>query len=80
MLVPSPRPERPDLTRIKRIAADAVLALKLGRGDELLHAVVAHDVAEMRVSKLRRPDPLLLFLHAPARLQRKAHRPLQVLR
>ena len=53
--------------------------LQLGRGDELLDAVLAEGVAEVGVAELHRADALLLLLHPPAALEREAHGPLDVL-
>ena len=58
----------PDLPGRQRIAANAVLAVKLGRGHELLHPVLSHRIAELGIAKLGGPDPLLLFLDPPAAL------------
>ena len=54
-------------------------ALQLWRRDEVLDAVVAHGVAELRVTELRRADPLLLLLDPAAALQGQPHRPFEVL-
>ena len=69
------RADHPDLARRQGIAADAVLAVQLGRDHELLHPVLAHRVAELRVAKLGGPDPLLLFLDPAAALQRQSATP-----
>src|SRR5437867_2841191 len=52
--------DRPKLARRQRIAADAVLAMQLGRHDKLLHAILTHVVTEMRVAKLGGADAFLL--------------------
>ena len=56
-----------------------VLALQLGRDHELLDAVLAQRVAELRVAELGGADPLLLLLDPATALQRQPHRPFQVL-
>ena len=56
-----------------------VLALQLRGGDELLDAVLADAVAELRVAELGAADALLLLLDPPAALQRQPDRPLEVL-
>ena len=60
------------------IGADAVLALQLGRDDELLDAVRAHHVAEMGVAEFGGADALLLLLDAAAAFHGHAHGPFQV--
>ena len=78
-LVLPARADGPDLAGRQRVAADAVLALQLRRRDELLDPVEAHGIAELGVAELGRADPLLLFLHAAAHLQREPHGPFQIL-
>src|ERR1022692_5077992 len=58
-------------------SANAVLAVKLGRGHKLLHPVIAHRVAELGITKLGGTDALLLFLDPSAALQCDPQRPLQ---
>ena len=70
--------DRPDLTGGQGIAADMVFALQFGRDDELLNAVLAHRVAELRVAELGGPDPLLLFLDPAAAFQGQPDGPFQV--
>src|SRR4051812_7724769 len=41
----------PDLTSRKRVRANAVLTLKLRRGDELLHPIQTHNVAKLGVTE-----------------------------
>ena len=55
--------------RAREAQADAVFAEKLGRGHKLLHPVLAHRVAKLRVTKLCRTNALLLFLDSTAALQ-----------
>ena len=55
-----------------------IFALQLRRDHELLHAVLAQRVAELRVAELGGADPLLLFLYPATALQRQPHRPFQV--
>jgi len=52
--------------------------LQFGRDDELLDAVLAQRVAELRVPKLGGADPLLLFLDPAAALQRQPDGPFEV--
>jgi hypothetical protein len=78
MLVLSAGRERPDLPGLKRLVADAALALQLRSRDEFLDAFGAQRVAEMRVAELGGADALLLFLDAAAHFQRQPHGPFQV--
>ncbi len=78
VLLPTAGADGPYLPRLQRVAADAVVALELRCGDELLDAVGAHDVAEMGVPKLGGTDPLLLLLDAPPDLHGDADGPFQV--
>ena len=78
-LLRTARADRPHLTRRQRIGADLLVALDLRRRDEVLDAVFADPVAELRVAELRASDPLLLLLHSPPALEREPHRPLEVL-
>ena len=71
--------DRPYLPGRQRVAADVVFALQFRRDDELLHAIVAQRVAEMRIAELRRPDALLLLLDAASALQGQPDAPFQVL-
>jgi hypothetical protein len=53
--------------------------LDLGRCDESLESVLAHLIAEERVSELRAADPLLLFLYTAPALESQPDRPFEVL-
>ena len=55
-----------------------VFALKFRRDHELLNAVLAERVTELRVAELGRSDPLLLFFHPATAFQREPHGPFQV--
>src|SRR5690606_14007007 len=72
------RADSPHLTWLQRVAANSVVALQLRRRDKLLHAVGAHDVAEVRIAKLGSAHALLqLFCAAPS-LHSDANSPFQI--
>jgi len=52
--------------------------MDLWRRDEVLNALLAHPIAELRVPELGAPDPLLLLLHPAPALECESHGPLEV--
>src|SRR5437899_1161297 len=79
VLIGAARADRPDLTRRQRVRPDLVLALQLGRRNELLHTFGPEVIAEVRVAELGRADTLLLLLHAAAAFDGQPHGPLKIL-
>ena len=71
--------DAPDLAGRQGIRVDGVVAAQFRRGDELLHPVLAHRVAEVGVAELASEHPLLLFLDPAARFQGEARQWLQFL-
>ena len=61
---PASGADGPDLAWRKGIAVDGLIAVKFRRRDELLNAVNAHRVAEVRVPEFTLETSLLLFLDA----------------
>jgi len=59
VLVLAPGADGPHLARGQRVRADGVLALDLGGGDELLHAILAQDVARAAVPSRAKRTRLL---------------------
>src|SRR5207249_5708612 len=70
--------DAPDLSGRERVSPDVVLALEFGRDHELLDAVLAERVGELRVAKLGGDDSFLLFLHTAAAFHRQPQRPFEV--
>src|SRR5712691_8148708 len=52
----------PNLPRRQRIAPDLIFALKFRGHHKLFDSIMTKRVAELRVAKLRSPNPFLLFL------------------
>ena len=77
VFVPSAWCNDPYLSGRQGIAANAVLAVQLGRGDELLHPFLSHGVTELSVTKFSGADAFLLFFNAATALQRDAQGPFQ---
>ena len=72
------RADGPNLAGGERIALNRLIAVQLRRGHELLHALDTEGITEVRVAELTLEATLLLFLHPPARLKRKANHPFEV--